>query len=87
MKYVIMASLSMFLLTGTALAGSTLDRVNEKKEMVGATNVVWPPQGFLDENNILVGFDIDVATEIAKRLGVNVRFETPGRATMTDGQL
>ncbi|OYR23352.1 bacterial extracellular solute-binding, 3 family protein [Brucella pseudogrignonensis] len=55
--------------------------------MVGATNVVWPPQGFLDENNILVGFDIDVATEIAKRLGVNVRFETPGWATMTDGQL
>lgn len=31
MKYVIMASLSMFLLTGTALSGSTLDRVNEKK--------------------------------------------------------
>jgi len=85
MKYVIMASLSMFLLTGTALAGSTLDRVNEKKEMVVATNVGWPPQGFLDENNKLVGFDIDVATEIAKRLGVNVRFETPEWATMTGG--
>lgn len=44
--------------------------------MVVATNVGWPPQGFLDENNVLVGFDIDVANEIGKRLGANVRFET-----------
>ncbi len=53
--------------------------------MVGATHVVWPPQGFLGENNKHVGFDIDVATEIAERLGVNVSFETPEWATMTDG--
>lgn len=74
---VAIASVSLSIFCSSAMAGSTLDRVNERKEMVVATNVGWPPQGFLDENNVLVGFDIDVANEIGKRLGANVRFETP----------
>lgn len=67
-------------------AGATLDRVMEKKELVVATNASWPPQSYLDDSHQLVGFDIDVATEIAKRLGVGVRFETPDWATMTGGR-
>ncbi len=82
---VAIASVSLFIFCSSAIAGSTLDRVNERKETVVATNVGWPPQGFLDENNVLVGFDIDVANEIGKRLGANVRFETPEWATMTGG--
>lgn len=68
-----------------ALAGETLDRVMSKKELVVATNAGWPPQSFLSEDNKLVGFDIDVANEIAKRLGVTAKFETPDWATMTGG--
>lgn len=84
-KFFALASASLFLVSGMAHAGPTLDRVNEKKEMVVATNVGWPPQGFLDDNNELVGFDIDVANEIGKRLGVKVRFETPEWPTLTGG--
>lgn len=69
-----------------AFAGETLDRVMGKKELVVATNASWPPQSFLNDENKLVGFDIDVATEIAKRLGVGVRFETPDWATLTGGR-
>lgn len=69
-----------------AFAGSTLDRVTEKKAMVVATNSGWPPQSFLDDSNQLVGFDIDVSKEIAKRLGVEVSFETPDWATLTGGR-
>lgn len=29
----------------------------------------FPPMGFRDENNNIVGFDIDLATEVAKRMG------------------
>ncbi len=43
--------------------------------MVVATNSGWPPQSYLDDSNELVGFDIDVSKEIAKRLGVEVSFE------------
>jgi polar amino acid transport system substrate-binding protein len=53
-----------------AHAGATLDRVMKKKSMVVATNSGWPPQSYLDNNNEMVGFDIDVSREIAKRLGV-----------------
>lgn len=36
----------------------------------------FPPMGFRDENNEIVGFDIDLAKEAAKRLGVDVKFQT-----------
>lgn len=70
----------------SAHAGQTLDRVMEKKAMVVATNSGWPPQSYLDDSNELVGFDIDVSREIAKRLGVEVSFETPDWATLTGGR-
>lgn len=69
----------------TAFAGETLDRVTSSGTLSVATNAGWPPQSFLDENNQLAGFDIDVATEIAKRLGVEVKFDTPEWGVMTGG--
>lgn len=73
-------------MTTVAHAGATLDRVMEKKAMVVATNSGWPPQSYLDDNNEMVGFDIDVSKEIAKRLGVEVSFDTPDWATLTGGR-
>ena len=35
----------------------------------------FPPMGFRDEKNTLVGFDIDLANEAGKRLGVEVKFK------------
>jgi polar amino acid transport system substrate-binding protein len=72
-------------IASVAHAGATLDRVMSKKAMVVATNSGWPPQSYLDDNNQMVGFDIDVSHEIAKRLGVEVSFETPDWATLTGG--
>lgn len=83
----IMGIAGAILATGFAAhAGETLDRVMEKKAMVVATNAGWPPQSFLDDSNQLVGFDVDVANEIGKRLGVAVSFETPDWATLTGGR-
>ena len=43
-----------------------------------STDPAYPPQSFLNESTgEFEGFDIDVATEIATRLGVDVQFETP----------
>ena len=48
---------------------------------VAATKLVvglddnFPPMGFRDEKNELVGFDIDMAREAAKRAGVEVEFK------------
>lgn len=35
----------------------------------------FPPMGFRDEKNELVGFDIDMAREASKRMGVEVEFK------------
>lgn len=34
----------------------------------------FPPMGFRDEKNQIVGFDIDMAREVAKRLNINAQF-------------
>jgi polar amino acid transport system substrate-binding protein len=70
----------------SAYAGETLDRVMENKALVVATNSGWPPQSYLDDSNQMVGFDIDVSREIAKRLGVEATFQTPDWATLTGGR-
>jgi polar amino acid transport system substrate-binding protein len=65
----------------TACAGETdghLSRICEAGVIRVSTDPEYPPQSFLDEEtNELDGFDIDVAKEIAERLGVEVQFETP----------
>lgn len=73
-------------LTGTAWAGSTLDRIHETKVIKVATSANWPPQSFLGPDNKLQGFDIDVASEIGKRLGSKVDFVTPEYGIITAGR-
>lgn len=47
----------------------------EAKIVVGLDDN-FPPMGFRDEKNELVGFDIDMAKEAAKRLGMQVDFKS-----------
>lgn len=55
-----------------------LAEICEAGVILVSTDPEYPPQSFLDpETNELAGFDVDVATEIATRLGVEVQFETP----------
>ncbi|MGZ5405010.1 MAG: transporter substrate-binding domain-containing protein [Nocardioides sp.] len=51
-----------------------------------STDPAYPPQSRLDEQTgEYEGFDIDVATEIATRLGVDVAWETPAWDVITAG--
>lgn len=69
-----------------ALGGEVLDRVMENKVMVMSTDAEYPPQSSLNENNEFIGFDIDVGREIAKRLGVDIKFVTPSWDVITAGK-
>ncbi|MGY4491589.1 ABC transporter substrate-binding protein [gamma proteobacterium L18] len=60
-----------------ALAGATLQRVQDHKELVGVLMESYPPFSFLNEQNQLDGFDVDVAKAVAAKLGVTLRLETP----------
>lgn len=63
-----------------------LARVRAEGVIRVSTDPAYPPQSFLnEETNELEGFDIDVAAEIAERLGVDVEFETPDFAAVVSG--
>ena len=72
--------------TGAADAGEVLDRITSKGVLKVATNSDYPPNSFLNDNNELDGFDISVAKEIAKHMGVDIEFVTPGWEVMTAGR-
>ena len=59
--------------------------IQERGEILVSTDPNYAPQSFLESDGTFVGFDIDVATEIAERLGVEVVFETPDWDAITAG--
>jgi polar amino acid transport system substrate-binding protein len=69
----------------SAQAGETLDRVMKNKVLVEVTDQAYPPFSFLNDKGEMDGFDIDVAKEFAKRLGVDIKVETPSWAIITAG--
>lgn len=60
--------------TDTAVAGEdkSLDSVKEKGKFILGLDDSFPPMGFRDENNEIVGFDIDLAKEVTARMGVEL---------------
>ncbi|MDX3904843.1 MAG: ABC transporter substrate-binding protein [Pigmentiphaga sp.] len=54
--------------------GDTLDDIKTKGVVVVANGGAYPPFGFV-ENGKMVGFDIDLGNEVAKRLGVQAKWE------------
>jgi polar amino acid transport system substrate-binding protein len=50
------------------------------------TDPAYPPQSLLKPDGTFEGFDIDVANEIGKRLGVTVKFDTPDFTVVEAGK-
>jgi polar amino acid transport system substrate-binding protein len=70
----------------TKATGDLLAQVCDKGTLTASTDAAYPPQSKLDpKTNEYVGFDIDVATEIANRLGVDIAWETPPFEAITAG--
>ena len=74
----LLAALAVTLLTLMLVGCSeenkdSLSRVKEAGEVSFAMSGGYPPFNFYNDNNKLVGFDVDVANEVAKRIGVNFK--------------
>ncbi len=82
----VLAAAMLALSAGAASAGEVLDRVMSNKKLVLASDAAYPPQSFLDENNEFQGFDVDVAREVAKRLGVKLEIVTPAWEIIVAGK-
>lgn len=70
---------------GHPVPGGLLDKIMKAGKFVVSTAPKYPPQSELQPDGTFKGFDIDVATEIAKRLGVKVEFATPDWTAITAG--
>jgi len=67
-------------------ATDLLAEICEKGTLTVSTDASYPPQSSLNEQTgEYEGFDIDVATEIANRLGVDVAWEAPAWDVITAG--
>jgi len=76
--------LAILLLTASVFAGGTqesstgddsLKYIMEKGEIVLGLDDSFPPMGFRDTNGEIAGFDIDLAKEVSKRLGVELKLQ------------
>lgn len=66
---------TVVLASGCSKKDTKLAEIKEKKTLVVGTSADYPPYEFIDMTNgkdEIVGFDIDIAKEIAKDLGVEV---------------
>ena len=66
-------------------AGDLLDEIMAAGTLRVSTDPNYAPFSFLNDDGELDGFDVDVAKEVAARMGVEVAFETPDWDMITGG--
>ncbi|SKA77854.1 amino acid ABC transporter substrate-binding protein, PAAT family [Paucidesulfovibrio gracilis DSM 16080] len=71
-RIVALAALVVMLATSLAYAGPTYDRVMQEKVCRVGLMANSKPAGFINENGDWIGFDVDIATELCRRLGVKI---------------
>ncbi len=70
----------------TDASGDLLAEICDRGVLTVSTDPAYPPQSkYLPKEDRYEGFDIDVATEIATRLGVDIAWETPSWDVITAG--
>ena len=57
---------------GSTGADESLSKVLDSGKFVLGLDATFKPMGYTDENDNIVGFDIDVAEEVCKRMGVEL---------------
>jgi polar amino acid transport system substrate-binding protein len=59
---------------GTSAAGGdeSLSYIINRKKLILGLDDSFPPMGFRNENNEIVGYDVDLAKEVARRIGVEL---------------
>lgn len=61
-----------FILFPTEVLEVSTQKIKDKGVLIIGTEAVYPPMESLDKNNKIIGFDADVASELAKGIGVRL---------------
>ena len=54
---------------------TSLEDIKARGELVLGLDASFPPMGFTNDKNEIVGYDIDLATEVCKRMGVTLKVQ------------
>lgn len=54
---------------------TSLTDLQERGTLIVGLDASFPPMGYMDENNEIVGFDVDLAREVATRMGVELELK------------
>jgi polar amino acid transport system substrate-binding protein len=63
---------------GSKASGATIDQIKKDGVLRIGTSPDYPPFESLDKDNKVIGFDVDIMTEVAKRLGVKLEIVQMG---------
>lgn len=78
MKKIVSMLLTAIMLLGccSAFADAAIDdsyqKILDKGQLIMGLDDSFPPMGYRDEDGNIVGFDVDVATEVCNRMGVEL---------------
>ena len=73
-KGIIAIVVILIIILGINLMNKNVEENGENLLVVGLDDI-FPPMGFRNENNEIVGFDIDLAKAAAEELGMEVKFQ------------
>src|SRR5260370_76099 len=69
------AAFAAFMVTTGPLAAQTLDKIKQRGVLVVGTKADYKPFGFRDTSGAIVGFEPDLARDVAGRLGARLDLE------------
>lgn len=72
----VLVSVLVFVFVASAPAGSILERILKKGELVVGTTGTQPPLNATTKEGEIIGLDADIAKRIAIHMGVKVQFKT-----------
>lgn len=71
-RIMVLAMLAAFMTASVAMAGPAWDNIQKTKTIRAGIMTNSIPGAYYNEKNEWVGFDVDIANEIAKRLGLKI---------------
>lgn len=78
-KSTLVGALALVTMTGlvgcTKVSSAGIEGVKERGKLVVGLDDQFAPMGFRDEKGELTGFDVDLAKEVGKRLGIDVELK------------
>jgi len=81
-KIIVLFMIAALTLSGVFAQGSkestedlSLKKVQDAGVFVLGLDDAFPPMGFRDDNNEIVGFDVDLAKEVTSRMGVTLKLQ------------